>query len=118
MKQTQKRVSRARRKLGILSIIGFLLVGAALSLLIGKVIAAPAQLNAEDWDLELAFFDSTVDNGLTPITNEQWNISSSPAANEYERIVTMQVTYRNENVDRDYAASDAATQLEDWITWF
>ena len=107
MKQKYKRVSRTRKKLGILGIIGTLLVSGFCALLIHNVTAVtPAELNPDDWDLELAFFDTSVDEGLTPLTNVQWLLPSSPAESDYDRIVTLQVTYRNEHVSRDYAPGE------------
>ena len=56
MKQKYKRVSRTRKKLGILGIIGTLLVSGFCALLIHDVTAVtPVELNPDDWDLELAF---------------------------------------------------------------
>lgn len=117
MKQKNKRVSRTRRKLGILGIIGTLLVSGFCALLIHDVIAVtPAELNPDDWDLELAFFDSTVDEGRTPLTNEQWLLPTSYAPSDYERIVTLQITYRNEHVSRDYAPGELQIKLPNIFT--
>lgn len=114
---TRRRAPKARKKLGFLGIIGLILVALGLMFRIGAANAVdPAPLNPDDWNLELAFFDSTVDEGRTPLTNEQWLLPTSYAPSDYQRIVTLQITYRNENVSRDYAAGELQIKLPNIFT--
>lgn len=114
---TRRRAPKARKKLGFLGIIGLILVALGLMFRIGSANAVdPAPLNPDDWNLELAFFDSTVDDGRTPLTNEQWLLPTSYAPSDYERIVTLQITYRNEHVSRDYAPGELQIKLSNIFT--
>ena len=66
--------------------------------------ATLAELNPDDWNLELVFFDSTVNKGKDPLTNVNWTIDGNNLAyNGTEtRTITMQVNYKNAHVDRTY----------------
>ena len=65
-----------------------------------------AELDPDDWNLELVFFDETVNNGKDPITNVNWNIASSEPLETFSRSIKMQVNYRNEDVKRTYAPGE------------
>lgn len=104
---TRRRAPRARKKLGIFVIFTSLLIAVG-GLIFGihNAQAALAELNPDDWYLELVFFDSTVNKGKDPVTNEQWIIDTSGVSNSYSRNIIMQVSYRNYELDRDYAPGE------------
>ena len=48
----------------------------------------------DNWELSIVYYDSTVDNGNTPLTEINWN-----AADRNEnRIIKIQINYKNTNV--------------------
>lgn len=86
--------------------VALLLIAGGAFLIFKPTHAELAEINPEDWTLELLFFDSTVNKGRDPIVNEEWIIESSGRSDTFERTITMQVNYRNENIDRDYAPGE------------
>ena len=66
--------------------------------------ATLAELNPDDWNLELVFFDSTVNKGKDPLTNVNWTINGNDLSysSTQSRTITMQVNYKNAHVDRTY----------------
>lgn len=61
-----------------------------------------AEINPDDWKLELLFFDSEVNKGKDPIVDEKWIIEESSKLDRFSRTVTMQINYKNETMDRTY----------------
>ena len=49
----------------------------------------------DNWELELVFYDSAVDNGNTPLTYIDWDASDGGYSDEYTRTIRMQIKYRN-----------------------
>lgn len=61
---------------------------------------------SDNWELELVFYDSTVDDGKTPLTEINWNATTNET-----RIITVQINYKNENVTRTYEQGDLKIQI-------
>jgi hypothetical protein len=77
-----------------------------------------AELNPDDWDLELVFFDSTVNKGKDPLTNVNWTINGEDLAyNATEtRTITLQVNYKNAHVDRTYGPGELQIKVPNPFT--
>ena len=56
----------------------------------------------DNWEISTVFYDSTVDNGLTPLTEINWDASNISAQGISEKTITVQITYRNTNAVQDY----------------
>lgn len=61
----------------------------------------------EDWELGLVFYDSTVDNGKTPLTEINWDASDEPNSHfATERTITVQINYKYLNATKAYQAGE------------
>ena len=101
MSLTRRRVPKASKILGVVGLLIFF----AASFFVAKANfarAALADLNPDDWSLELILFDDDVNNGRDPLTNIDWTIDDSIPADHFTKTITLQVNYRNNNVDRTY----------------
>ena len=103
MKIKNGRKTRTQRWHSILVAILFLLILASIFVILAPAKAVElAEINPDDWNLELLFFDNTINNGKDPIVDEKWLIGESSKIDTYSRIITMQINYKNENIDRAY----------------
>ncbi len=101
MNLARRRISKGKLILGL---FGFLTIATA-SFLIARANfanAALAELNPDDWSLELILFDDDVNNGKDPLTSIDWTIEDSAPEDRPVKTITLQVNYRNSNVDRTY----------------
>ncbi|MBQ9048416.1 MAG: Cna B-type domain-containing protein [Solobacterium sp.] len=67
-----------------------------------------SELDAEGnyWSLDITYFDSTVGGGRTPLKSINWNASDGGRDEQVGRNITVQITYRNTAVDKDYAPGE------------
>lgn len=56
----------------------------------------------DNWELELVFYDSSVDNGTTPLTEINWDASDGGYDTGEPRIITVQINYKNTNAITTY----------------
>ena len=59
-------------------------------------------LELDHWEISTVFYDSTVDNGTTPLTEINWDASDGGYDEGEARIITVQINYKNTNAVRDY----------------
>ncbi len=57
-----------------------------------------ADLEDDNWEISVVFYDSTVDNGQTPLTEINWNAVDRSE----KRTITIQINYKNTNAKYDY----------------
>ena len=55
-----------------------------------------------NWELGLVFYDSTVNNGKTPLTEINWDASDGGYGYGESRVITVQINYRNTNCTKTY----------------
>ena len=67
------------------------------------------------WSLGLVFYDSTVDNGRTPLTEINWDASDGGYGYGETRVITMQINYRNTGVEQDYAPGDLTISVPNLV---
>ena len=53
------------------------------------------ETSTDNWELGLVFYDSTVDNGKTPLTEINWDASDGGAGMGEPRVITVQINYKN-----------------------
>lgn len=58
--------------------------------------------STDNWELGLVFYDSTVDNGKTPLTEIDWDASDGGYGQGETRVVTVQINYKNTNAVTTY----------------
>ena len=51
-------------------------------------------LSADNWELSIVFYDSTVNNGNTPLTEINWDASDEGYGTGNTRVITMQINYK------------------------
>ena len=67
------------------------------------------------WSLGVVFYDSTVNGGLTPLTDIDWDASDGGYGTGETRVITMQITYRNTDVERDYEPGDLTIDIPNLV---
>ena len=60
------------------------------------------EVETDNWELELVFYDSTVNNGKTPLTQIDWDASDGSYREGETRVVTVQINYKNTNTTMAY----------------
>ena len=60
----------------------------------------------DNWELNTVFYDSTVDNGKTPLTEINWDASDGGCDFGQERVITMQINYKNSSAISTYQANE------------
>ena len=100
-------------KKGIMALVIFVLVVCTVGLTTATVInpssgsievqqANPANIQGENFELILSYYDSSVGAGNTKLTSVDWNGTNKTEV----RVIKQQVTYRNTNVSKDYAPGE------------
>ena len=69
--------------------------------------ATPANIEGEDFELILSYYDSTVGGGNTKLTSIDWDGTNKTEV----RIIKQQVTYRDTNVSKSYAPGELVITL-------
>lgn len=65
----------------------------------------------DNWELGLVFYDSTVDNGKTPLTEINWDASDGGYEAGIPRVITVQINYRNTNAITTYQPDELAISI-------
>lgn len=60
----------------------------------------------DGWELSVVFYDSTVDNGTTPLTSIDWDASDGGYGEGTPRVITVQINYNNTNTVTTYQPGD------------
>lgn len=58
--------------------------------------------STDNWELSTVFYDSTVDNGKTPLTSIDWDASDGSYKEGTPRVITVQINYKNTNAVTTY----------------
>ena len=67
--------------------------------------------STDNWELGLVFYDSTVDNGKTPLTEINWDASDGGAGMGEPRVITVQINYKNTNAITTYEPGDLKIKI-------
>ena len=62
--------------------------------------------STDNWKLSTVFYDSTVDNGKTPLTSIDWDASDGGYGVGETRVITVQINYKNTNAVTTYQPGD------------
>lgn len=62
--------------------------------------------STDNWELSTVFYDSTVDNGKTPLTSIDWDASDGDYKEGTPRVITVQINYKNTNAVTTYQPGD------------
>ena len=64
------------------------------------------ELEVDNWEVSTVFYDSTVNDGTTPLTNIDWDASDGGFELGETRTITVQINYKNNNCQNDFAIGD------------
>ena len=68
--------------------------------------------STDNWELGLVFYDSTVDNGKTPLTSIDWDASDGSYKEGTPRVITVQINYKNTNAGTTYQPGDLSISID------
>jgi len=63
---------------------------------------ADDEIELDNWEISTVFYDSTVNEGKTPLTEINWDASDGGYGTGETRTITVQITYKNTNTANDY----------------
>ena len=73
---------------------------------LAKVFYGDNEVELDNWEISTVFYDSTVNNGQTPLTEINWDASNGAAAEGEPRTITVQINYKNTNTVTNYNPGD------------
>ncbi len=71
--------------------------------------------STDNWELGLVFYDSTVDNGKTPLTSIDWDASDGGYGEGTPRVITVQINYKNTNAVTTYEPGELEISIPNLI---
>lgn len=71
--------------------------------------------STDNWELGLVFYDSTVDNGKTPLTSIDWDASDGGYGEGDTRVITVQINYKNTNAVTTYEPGELGIEIPNLI---
>lgn len=69
----------------------------------------------DNWELGLVFYDSSVDNGKTPLTEIDWDASDGGYGHGETRVITVQINYKNTNAATTYQPGEIEISVPNLI---
>ena len=69
------------------------------------------EFEEDNWELSTVFYDSTVNNGNTPLTEINWDASDGGYGTGATRIITVQINYKNSNSINTYNPEDLVLSI-------
>lgn len=71
--------------------------------------------STDNWELGLVFYDSTVDNGKTPLTAIDWDASDGKYNTTSTRVITVQINYRNTSAVTTYQPEELCISIPNLV---
>ena len=65
----------------------------------------------DNWELGVVFYDSTVDNGKTPLTEINWDASDGSYKEGTPRVIKIQITYKNNSAIKTYQPGELIIKI-------
>ena len=69
----------------------------------------------DNWELGLIFYDSTVDDGKTPLTSIDWDATDDGYEEGITRVITVQINYKNTNAVTTYQPGELEIKVPNLI---
>ena len=69
---------------------------------LAKVFYGDNDVELDNWEISTVFYDSTVNDGKTPLTEINWDASDGGYGQGQSRTITVQINYKNTNTTVDY----------------
>lgn len=70
------------------------------------------EVELDNWEISTVFYDSTVNEGRTPLTEIDWDASDGGYKSGEERVITVQINYKNTNTVTNYEPGELNISLE------
>ena len=70
------------------------------------------EILTDNWELSTVFYDSTVNNGTTPLTEINWDASDGGYERGTSRVITVQINYKNNNAVTTYQPGDLKISMD------
>lgn len=70
---------------------------------------------SDNWSLDLVFYDSSVDDGKTPLKSIDWDASDGGYGDGESRTITVQINYKNTNAVRTYQPGELELSIPNLI---
>ena len=72
----------------------------------------------DNWALNLTFYDSSIDEGKTPLKEINWNASDEGYDKGETRVITIQINYKNTNLVNTYEPGDLKIEIPNFAESF
>ena len=69
----------------------------------------------DNWELGVVFYDSTVNNGKTALTEIDWNASNGGYSEGTPRVITIQINYKNNSTVTTYQPGELEIRIPNLI---
>lgn len=73
------------------------------------------EVELDNWEISTVFYDSTVDGGVTPLTEINWDASNNLYTEDEERTITIQINYKNNNTITNYKSGELQITIPNLI---
>ena len=70
------------------------------------------EVELDNWDISTVIYDSTVNNGQTPLTEINWDETGTSYKDNVQRNITVQIDYKNTNTVRNYAPGELVISMD------
>ncbi|MGN1371851.1 MAG: Cna B-type domain-containing protein [Candidatus Coprovivens sp.] len=74
------------------------------------------EIPLDNWELSTVFYDSTVDDGKTPLTEINWNASDGSYKDGETRVITVQINYKNTNAVTNYNINELGITIPNLVS--
>ena len=81
---------------------------------IGRSFSLPddeEEIELDNWEISTVFYDSTVNNGHTPLTEINWDATDGEVTPGPGRVITVQINYKNTNTVQTYHPGDITIRI-------
>ena len=69
----------------------------------------------DNWEFDIIFYDSSVDNGKTPLTEINWDASDGGYGEGTPRVITVQINYKNNSAVTTYQPGELEISIPNLI---
>ena len=73
------------------------------------------EVSLDNWEISTVFYDSTVDEGKTPLTEITWDASDGGYGTGETRIITVQINYKNTNAVTTYQPGELEISIPNLV---
>ena len=69
------------------------------------------EILTDNWEISTVFYDSTVNNGATPLTEINWDASDGSYKEGTPRVIKIQITYKNNSAIKTYQPGELIIKI-------